>query len=116
MIEQLVCALLPVFTGCDQYRERAVSVAALAAAPEAYDRERLRVRGTVVHLNQRLSKYGEPYETFSFCDGRCVRIFKNEHSPIHNGQVVTVYGDFYAIWHVGPFTYNNEVSADEILP
>lgn len=117
MIAALFCLLLPA-SGCSAYVQFAPSVTAIESNPARFDAKAVLVVGRVQALDQWHSPAGPyQYEHFQLCDGgRCVRVFMEEHSPIHNGDLVRVRGPYFRVYRSGKNAYSNEIEATEIAP
>lgn len=113
---QALCLLLPFAGQCGAYVEHSPAIAQLVAAPKRYRGELVVVTGRVKNLDQWRSRTGRNEEVFSLCDGSCVRVYMEQRSPLHDGQLVTVSGDFYDAYHAGRNVYRNEIEATRVLP
>ncbi len=49
----------------------ATTIAQILGSPSAYDGKHVDVHGTVEHLEQKVSRKGNPYVTFALCSGQC---------------------------------------------
>lgn len=117
MTPLLICALIPALNGCSVYHERVPSLHDLSTHRAAYTAQKVAVTGTVRDLRQWHYSDGFRSEIFFVCLGAdCVHVYEKGNSPIHNGQGVTVYGTYYAVFHAGAHEYRNEIEADEIIP
>ena len=87
----------------------AAGIAQITAHPKTFDGEVVSVSGTVSALRARTSRKGNPYETFTVCNGGCVHVFTFGQPPIRDGEQVTVAGTFAAVKHVGRYTFHNEI-------
>jgi len=85
--------------------------------PEKFDGRRLSVTGVVDGLRLRRSRAGNPYATFSLCEGdKKLKVYTRGHPPIHNGQLVVVTGVFRQEKRVGRYVFKNEIDAESIEP
>lgn len=116
MIPALACVVLPILSGCSDFVRDAPPVSAVAQHRSAYTHKSVSLTGRVRKLDQWDSKLGRAEELFSLCDGGCVRVYMLEHSSIHDGQLVTVRGTYYDVYHFGRETFYNEVEGTEVLP
>jgi hypothetical protein len=82
-------------------------------SPAAYDGKHVDVSGIVQRLEQKVSRKGNPYVTFSLCSGQCIHVFGFASPSLSDGQRVTVRGTFEAVKHVSGYTFYNEVDADD---
>ncbi len=116
MIPALTCLLLPFAGQCPQYVRYAARVSDVAAHRTKYNGENVSVTGRVQRLDQWTSRTGVAEELFAICDDGCIRVYMQTHSPIRNGQLVTVRGTYYETFHAGRKTYYNELESTEVLP
>lgn len=116
MIPALTCLLLPIFANCSSYVRNVPPIADVVAREAYYDGKTITVTGRVVRLDQWTSKSTGQSEVFSICQEQCVRVYMRAHSPIHNGELVTVSGEYYRAYRVGRRTYYNEIEGAEVLP
>ena len=91
----------------------AATIGQILGSPSSYDGSHVDVRGTVEHLEQKLSHKGNPYVTFSLCSGQCIHVFGFGTPGISDGQTITVHGTYKAVKHVSGYTFYNEVDADD---
>ena len=89
------------------------TVAAILASPSSYDGKHVDVDGTAQDIQEKTSKSGNAYDTFSVCDGSCLHVFIFGRPHIVEGKKITVHGKFVAVKHVGEYTFHNEIDADE---
>jgi hypothetical protein len=89
------------------------TVSQLLSNPTIFDRQHVTVSGTAQYVRPKTSRRGNDYETFNLCEQACVNVFTWGHPHIDNGQQLTVNGTFQAVKHVGPYTFRNEIEADE---
>jgi hypothetical protein len=91
----------------------AATVAQILGSPSTHDGQHVEVSGTVEHLEQKVSRKGNPYVTFSLCSGQCIHIFGFGSPSLSDGQTISVRGTFAAVKHVGAYTFYNEIDADD---
>jgi hypothetical protein len=91
----------------------AATIAQILGSPSSYDRQHVDVRGTVEHLEQKVSHRGSPYVTFSLCSGQCLHVFGFGTPNISDGRTVTVHGTYESVKHVSGYTFYNEIDADD---
>lgn len=116
MTPALLCFLIPVAGGCGDFVRDVPPVSQLVQNQSAYNGHVLSVTGRVSKLQQWKSRTGHIQEIFFVCDGGCVHVYMPAHSPIHEGQLVTVRGQYYKTYHVGRSTFYNEIEGTEVLP
>lgn len=116
MIPALTCLLLPIFANCSSYVRNVPPIASVVARKAYYDGKTISVTGRVTRLDQWTSKTTGPSQVFSICQEQCVRVYMRAHSPIRNGELVTVSGEYYRAYRVGRRTYYNEIEGAEVLP
>lgn len=117
MIPAILCLAVPLLSGCSEYVESAPSIAVLEARRTYFSHKSVRVTGDVRKLSQwRSPLSGRSYEIFVLCQGGCVRVYMEAHSPIYAGERVTVRGIYYSEHREGRETYYNEIVAAEIVP
>lgn len=117
MIPAILCFAVPLLSGCSEYVEYAPSIAALEARRPYFSRKSVRITGEARKLSQwRSSLSGRSYEVFVLCQDDCVRVYMEAHSPIFDGERVTVAGIYYREHREGRETYYNEIVAAEIVP
>lgn len=116
MIPALTCLLLPIFADCSSYVRNVPPIADVVQRKAYYNGKVLSVTGRVVRLDQWTSKTAGPSQIFSICNGGCIRVYMRAHSPIHNGELVTVSGPYYQSYRVGRSTYYNEIEGARVLP
>lgn len=94
----------------------AAAIAQITAHPAAFDGRVVTVSGTVSALRSRVSRKGNPYETFALCSSSCVHVFTFGQPAIRDGESVSVTGTFAAVKHVGPYTFHDEIdtSSDHV--
>lgn len=91
----------------------AATIGQIVGSPSSYDGSHVDVRGTVEHLEQKVSHKGNPYVTFSLCSGQCIHVFAFGTPRVSDGQAITVHGTYEAVKHVSGYTFYNEVDADD---
>lgn len=117
MTPAILCLAVPLLSGCSEYVEYAPSIAVLEARRSYFSHRSVRVTGQARKLSQwRSPLSGRNYEIFVLCQGECVRVYMEAHSPIYDGERVTVRGVYYREHREGRETYYNEIVAAEIVP
>lgn len=91
----------------------AATIAQILGSPSTYDGQHVEARGTVEHLEQKVSHKGNPYVTFSLCSGQCIHVFGFGSPSLSDGQTITVHGIYEAVKHVSVYTFYNEIDADD---
>lgn len=116
MIQTVLCLMLPFAGNCSDYVREVPKIADVERNRGHYTGRVLSVTGRVRNLDQWVSRSGDDEQVFEVCDGGCIRVYMYAHSPIHNGELVTVRGPYYQTYHAGRNTYHNEIEATEVLP
>lgn len=116
MIPALACVILPLLGGCSDFVRDTPGIAQVVQQRSKYRGKSISVTGRVQKLDQWTSKLGRPEEIFSVCQDSCIRVYILAHSPIHNGQLVTVRGTYYDVYRAGRETFHNEIEGTEVLP
>ena len=116
MIPALTCLLLPFLGDCSSYVRNVPPIVEVVRREAYYNGKILSVTGRVRRLDQWTSGTEGPSEIFSICEGGCIRVYMRARSPIHNGELVTVSGQYYQAYHFGRRTYYNEIEGIELLP
>jgi hypothetical protein len=88
------------------------TIAQIVGSPSTYDGRRVDVKGTVEHLERKVSHQGNPYVTFSLCSSQCIRIFAFGNPNAGNGQTITVHGMYETVNHINGYTLYNGIQAD----
>ena len=91
----------------------ATTITQVLSRPSAYDGKHIHVRGTVEHLEQKVSHKGNPYVTFALCSGQCIHVFGFGSPSISDGQAITVQGTYESVKRVSGYTFYNEIDADD---
>ncbi|MGA8574239.1 MAG: hypothetical protein WB609_00940 [Candidatus Cybelea sp.] len=91
----------------------AATIIQILGSPSTYDAQHVDVRGTVEHLEQKVSHKGNPYVTFSLCSSQCIHVFGFGSPRLSDGQTITVHGTYEAVKHVSGYTFYNEIDADD---
>jgi hypothetical protein len=91
----------------------AATIAQILGSPGSYDGSHVDVKGTVAHLEQKVSHKGNAYVTFSLCSSQCIHVFGFGSPSISDGQTIMVHGTFAAVKHVSGYTFYNEIDADD---
>jgi hypothetical protein len=107
--------LLPFRPGCDAYIINVPRIAAVEQHPAQYNAKVLSVTGRVQRLDQWISRAGYPQQTFYVCDDGCIHVYMEGRSPIRNGELVSVRGQYYQVYRAGSKKYYNEIEASEVL-
>jgi len=91
-------------------------IAKLLGDPDAWDGKRMKISGEVVDFENKRSRSGNLYSTFSLSDGvgNRIKVFKWGHPEIDNGDRVEAEGVFRREKRVGKYTFYNELEADII--
>lgn len=89
------------------------TIAQILGSPSSYDGSHVDVKGTVEHLERKVSDKGNPYVTFSLCSSQCIHVFAFGSPSISDGQTITVHGTYEAVKHVSGYTFYNEIDADD---
>jgi hypothetical protein len=116
MIQALTCFLFPFAAQCPAFVRDAPRIAQVVQRKAFYSGKAVTVSGRVSRLDQWTSPVYGDEQFFWLCDGGCIRVYMRTRSPIHNGDLVTVSGEYYAAFHQYRHTYYNELEADEVLP
>ncbi len=89
------------------------TVSQILAAPSTYSGSHVEVSGRIENLERKVSHLGNAYVTFSLCSRECVHVFAFGSPTIKDGQAISVRGTFTAVKRVGPYTFYNEIDADD---
>ncbi|HET9393463.1 MAG TPA: OB-fold nucleic acid binding domain-containing protein [Candidatus Rubrimentiphilum sp.] len=117
MIHAFTCLLFPLFAGCGPFIDYPATASEIMRNPAYYSGHSVAVTGRVHAMRQFLGiSMGTPAETFLLCDGTCVQVFMREHTPIREGDRVSVRGKFLTLRHIGRMTLRNGIEAGEIFP
>ncbi len=91
----------------------AATIDQIVGSPTTYDGRHVDVKGTVEHLERKVSHHGNPYVTYSVCSSQCLPVISFGAEPSANGQIVTVHGTYESVKHVGDeYTFRNGIVAD----
>jgi hypothetical protein len=90
----------------------AATIDQILGTPANYDGHHVDVKGTVEHLERKVSHHGNPYVTYSLCSSQCVPVIAFGDAAANNGQTVTVHGTYESVKHVGEYTFHNGIVAD----
>ena len=117
MIAPLLCLLLPALDGCTRYADHVPSIAQIERDRQEYDGKTVDVSGRVHGLNQWHSRTAESFvQTFFICEQRdCIHVFVESHSPVRNGERVSVRGAYYREYRSRKSVFRNEIEASEVL-
>jgi hypothetical protein len=84
----------------------------ILGSPSIYDGRHVEVKGTVEHLERKVSHQGNPYVTFSLCSSQCISVFAFGNPGTSNGQTITVHGTYEKVNHTNGYTMYNDIEAD----
>lgn len=115
MIAALTCLLLPFLADCSSYVRNVPQISDVVQRKAYYNGKIIRITGRVSRLDQWKAPMEGDSELFSICDGACIRVYMRAHSPIRNGELVTVSGEYYRAYRFGRRTYYNEVEGTGVL-
>ena len=90
----------------------AATVDQIVGSPTNYDGHHVDVKGTVQHLERKVSHHGDPYFTYSLCSSQCVPVIAFGDPATSNGKTVTVHGTYESVKHVGEYTFHNGIVSD----
>lgn len=117
MIHAIACLLFPLLGGCRPYIDYAASPSAIVSNASYFVGRPVIVTGKVDRLRRlRGASFGTPAETFYLCDRKCVQIFMREHTPMFEGERVSVRGVFSTRERFGALLLRNDIDATEISP
>lgn len=117
MIHAFTCLLWPLLSGCAPFIDYAATPNALMLNPAYYAGHPVIATGTIDRLRRlRGASFGTPVETFYLCDGKCVQVFMREHTPMYQGERVSVRGFFAITQRIGKLQLHNDIDAAEIFP
>jgi hypothetical protein len=88
------------------------TIAQILGSLSSYDGHHVDVKGTVEHLERKVSRQGNPYVTYSLCSDRCINVFAFGAPGAGNGQAITVHGRYATVNHISGFTLYNGIQAD----
>jgi hypothetical protein len=101
---------------CPAFVRDAPRIVDLLGRKAYYSGKTVIVTGRVSRLDQWASPaYGDE-EFFWLCDQGCIRVYMRARSAIHNGDLVSVSGEYYAAFRQYRHTYYNELEGGELLP
>jgi hypothetical protein len=83
----------------------------ILGSPTSYDGRHVEVKGTVEHLERKMSHQGDPYVTFSLCSSQCINVFEFGNPGTSNGQTITVRGTYDKVNHISGYTIYNGIKA-----
>lgn len=82
--------------------------------PDRFDGQAVTIRGTVIILQERVSRAGNPYYTLDLNDGKqAIRVFSFGTAPCRAGAA-TVEGTFAKVKQQGRYSFYNEVTATRV--
>jgi hypothetical protein len=117
MIHAIACLLFPLLGGCSPYVDYAAGPSNLLLRPGYYAGHPVIVTGKVDRLRAlRGASFGTAAETFYLCDGKCVQVFMREHTPMFEGERVSVRGFFSERQRIGSLLLRDNIEASEIFP
>lgn len=80
------------------------------AHPGLYNGKAVSVTGTIQKFRDRVSHHGNAYETFELCDNNaCLHVFAWGNVQRVDGNRDTLSGHFWAVKHVGSYTFYDEL-------
>lgn len=88
------------------------TIAQLVENPSAYQGRHVQVKGTVEHVEHKISHEGNPYLTFSLCSSQCIPVFAFGNPKTSDGDIVTVRGTYQPVNHLNGYTLRNGIVAD----
>lgn len=116
MMPALLCFLVPIASGCDSFVRDVPSISAIVRDEARYSGRTVSVTGRVSKLDQWRSRSGYDQEAFFVCEDGCVHVYMEERSPVHDGQLVTVTGEYFQSYRVGQHAFYNEIEGTEVSP
>lgn len=117
MIHAVACLLFPLLGGCQPYVDYVATPSELLRAKASYVRRPVIVTGKLDRLRQfRGASFGTPAETFYLCDKSCVQVFMREHTPMFQGERVSVRGVFATRQTFGKLRLKDTIEAAEVYP
>lgn len=116
MIQALTCLLFPFAADCPAFVRDAPRIADLVQRKAFYSGKAITVTGRVSRLDRWTSPIDGDQEFFWLCDHGCIRVYMRTRSPIHNGNLVTVSGQYFSAFRQYRHTYYNELEGGELLP
>ncbi len=117
MIHALACLLFPLWGACSPFIDYTAAPKALMLNPAYYAGHPVIVTGNVDRLRRlRGASFGTSAETFYLCNGTCIQVFMREHTPMYEGERVSVRGLFLITQRVGWLSLHDYVDASEIFP
>lgn len=90
----------------------AATIDQILGSPANYDGHHVDVKGTVEHLERKVSHHGNPYVTYTLCSSQCVPVIAFGDPATSNGRTITVHGTYESVKHVGEYTFRNGIVAD----
>lgn len=116
MISALTCLLFPFVGDCPAFVRDKPKIAQVQQHKAAFTGKTISVTGRVRDLDQWKSASEGDEELFFVCDDGCIHVYLRVHSPIQNGQRVTVVGQYFRALRIGRRTFENELEAVQVLP
>ena len=90
------------------------SPTAILADADRFDGRPVTISGTILNLQERVSRAGNSYYTFDLSDGKqAIRVFSFGTAPCRVG-VATVEGSFEKVKRQGRYAFYNEVTATRV--
>jgi hypothetical protein len=90
----------------------AATIDQILGSPTNFDGHHVDVKGTVEHLERKISHHGNPYVTYSLCSSQCVPVIAFGPAPGGNGQTITLHGTYESVTYVGESAFHNTIVAD----
>ncbi len=86
----------------------------ILANSDRFDGRPVTISGTILNLQERVSRAGNSYYTFDLSDGKqAIRVFSFGTAPCRVG-VATVEGSFEKVKRQGRYAFYNEVTATRV--
>lgn len=118
-MRRTLAALLLAASAAAAWSQASVTIADLNRDPARWHQKDVRVTGKTGQIKPKTSKAGRDYTVFPLYGeayGDKVSVFTWGHPALAQGQKVTVTGTFVKEKTVGPYTFTNEIEAEEIRP
>jgi hypothetical protein len=108
-----LCCLLALFPSTSAQVVN-TSPSEILANPDRFDTQPVTISGTIINLQERVSRAGNPYYTLDLRDGReVIRVFSFGTAPCRSGGAI-VEGTFAKVKRQGRYTFYNEVTARRV--
>ena len=109
-----LCCLLTVATSASTQVVN-TSPRDILANSDRFDGRPVTISGTIINLQERVSRAGNSYYTFDLSDGKqAIRVFSFGTAPCRGG-VAIVEGSFEKVKRQGRYTFYNEVTASRVM-